>query len=234
MTFIKYSRYISGLKADSKLGSYANRRGRSIIKMHNLINDDPAYSTGIPEEKLMVKKYWPSNRRDVSPVYSRLIYLISTYFNCYSVWVYKVIPGTNEPVKSVWHFGYKEEVMLTAKYVANEINNLELLKFSRQQKYRKTKKRSRRKNYNVTTADARTKAINFRNAYLEQIEEHWAKALDNKILNPLAIKKYETISEYITQHLELEYKKFKYKGKPVFSGAFCRKGHYKKNQVIRG
>lgn len=234
MTFIRYSRYIVGLKTESKIGNYARRRGRSIQKMHNLIKEDTAFSTGIPEGKLMVKKYWPSNRKDVSPAYSKLIYLISTYFNVYTVWVCKVIPGTTEPIKTVWHFGYKEDVMLTAKYVANEINNLELIKFHRQQKYRKTKIRSRRKKYNVTTADARTKAINIRNYYLEELIEHWTKALEDKIPNPLETKKYETIAEYITQHLELDYKKFKYKGKPVFSGAFCRKGHYKKNQVIRG
>lgn len=238
MTFIKHSKYIAPIKHASY--KYSKLRIASIAKMHNNIKEDPLYfGDGYKNMKLMVKKYISKHRLDVQPRFSKLIALISKYFNVYSVWVIKVIPGTIEPIKTVWSFGYKEEVMLAAKYIANEINNLEQFRLSRQEYYRAVKSRGRRRgrrgNIVHKTDDARTKAIRYMERQLEKVVEAWEKILADKPLNPYSDEKYKNIGEFLKKHVELDYAKLNYKNKlPGIKNAHCRKGHFKKNTVIIG
>lgn len=232
MTFIKYSKHIFPIVHSNY--SYSSNRANSIAKLNNGISNDPDYFTNCLDQKLMVKKYTPAFKSDVNRRYGKLISLISQYFNVYSVWVIKMIPGTIEPIRTVWTFGYKEEVMLAAKYIAVEINNLEQLRFSRQQHYRKVKRRGRLKKTGVKTADARTKALNHILKHLDVIEKAWEKALESKPINIFSQMKYEAIAEYMKTKVELDYKNYKYKGKPRIQNAFCKKGKFQKNKIIMG
>lgn len=232
MSFIKYGRYIGPIQ--TQRFSYVKRRRNSIERMHNAICTDYVYLNVITKyDKLMVKKYYPVFKANVNEKYYDLISIISAYFNVTSVWVYKAYPGTNEPIKTIWMFGYKEDVMLASKYISNELNNLDTLRYIKQRIYRRRRRTSRKyKRKKINILSAKEKATQTWLRTLNLITSLWLGCLNDKPKQLFLQDKMDKVNDFVRSSIELDFGKRDFQHRPKFERAFCRKSKYQKNKVI--
>jgi hypothetical protein len=203
------------------------------------MENDPTYSTGpINVPNLVLKKYTPYFRTDVNLKYYELISIISEYFQVRTIWVYKTMSNTNIAIKTFWIVGFYEDAFLASKYLANELNNLELIRYNRQELYRKRRIKRRKVcraqgiKTNKQKLSARTKSANMVNDLLSKVTKLWLDALENRPYNPYAEDKIKEIDKGISKFIELDYGNKNSVNKPKIERAFCRKNRYMKNKVI--
>lgn len=237
MSYLDQTRFIQPVKSHKFM--YLRNRTRSIAKLTESMANDTIYSTGpINVPNLVLKKYTPYFRTDVNIKYYELISIISEYFQVRTIWVYKTMPNTNIAIKTFWIVGFYEDAFLASKYLANELNNLELIRYNRQEHYRKRRLKSRKKKRieglkaNKQKASARTKATNVINEILSKLTLLWLEALEKRPFNPHTKEKLSEIDKNINRFIELDYGLKNTVNKPKIDRAFCRKNKYMKNKVI--